>query len=144
MCDYRLKYTGAEVDDALAKARSALQPGEVDDGFSPTVTLTRMGNGVQIKVVNKDSESTAMVYDGETTSGTGGGTGKDGGYYIPSVSAQGVLSWNGSQADMPTVESANIRGPKGDAPVRGTDYWTASDIAEIKAYVDDAILGGAW
>ena len=29
-------------------------------------------------------------------------------------------------------------------PVRGTDYWTASDIAEIKSYVDDAILGGAW
>ena len=29
-------------------------------------------------------------------------------------------------------------------PVRGVDYWTAEDIAEIKAYVDDAILGGAW
>lgn len=32
----------------------------------------------------------------------------------------------------------------GGAPVRGTDYWTAEDIAEIKSYVDDAILGGAW
>lgn len=29
-------------------------------------------------------------------------------------------------------------------PVRGTDYWTAEDIAEIKAYVDDAILNGSW
>lgn len=29
-------------------------------------------------------------------------------------------------------------------PVRGTDYWTESDIAEIKSYVDEAILGGAW
>ena len=36
------------------------------------------------------------------------------------------------------------KGDKGDAPVRGTDYWTAADIAEIKSYVDDAILGGAW
>lgn len=38
-------------------------------------------------------------------------------------------------------------GPKGDpgyTPVRGTDYWTEADIAEIKSYVDDAILGGAW
>lgn len=29
-------------------------------------------------------------------------------------------------------------------PVRGYDYWTAADIAEIKSYVDDSILGGAW
>lgn len=29
-------------------------------------------------------------------------------------------------------------------PVRGEDYWTDEDIAEIKAYVDEAILGGAW
>ncbi|MBO7319513.1 MAG: hypothetical protein J6V06_05775, partial [Clostridia bacterium] len=34
--------------------------------------------------------------------------------------------------------------PPGYTPVRGTDYWTAADIAEIKSYVDDAILGGAW
>lgn len=29
-------------------------------------------------------------------------------------------------------------------PVRGSDYWTSEDIAEIKSYVDDAILGGRW
>ncbi len=29
-------------------------------------------------------------------------------------------------------------------PVRGSDYWTSADIAEIKSYVDDAILGGQW
>jgi hypothetical protein len=29
-------------------------------------------------------------------------------------------------------------------PVRGEDYWTDADKAEIKSYVDDAILGGAW
>lgn len=32
----------------------------------------------------------------------------------------------------------------GKTPVRGTDYWTDSDKAEIKSYVDNAILGGAW
>lgn len=39
------------------------------------------------------------------------------------------------------------KGDKGDpgyTPVRGVDYWTPTDIAEIKGYVDDAILGGAW
>ena len=29
-------------------------------------------------------------------------------------------------------------------PVRGTDYWTEADKSEIKSYVDEAILGGAW
>lgn len=36
------------------------------------------------------------------------------------------------------------RGESGYSPIRGTDYWTDSDIAEIKGYVDEAILGGAW
>lgn len=35
-------------------------------------------------------------------------------------------------------------GNDGKTPVRGTDYWTDADKAEIKAYVDDAILNGAW
>ena len=35
-------------------------------------------------------------------------------------------------------------GEDGYSPVRGTDYWTAADIAEIKSYVDNAILGGTW
>ena len=35
-------------------------------------------------------------------------------------------------------------GDPGYSPVRGTDYWTDADKAEIKAYVDEAILGGAW
>jgi hypothetical protein len=39
---------------------------------------------------------------------------------------------------------ASIRGSAGTTPVRGTDYWTEADKAEIKAYVDEAILGGSW
>lgn len=54
---------------------------------------------------------------------------------------QGIQGEPGAKGD---------KGDKGDTgaagynPVRGTDYWTASDIAQIKSYVDDAILGGAW
>ena len=33
---------------------------------------------------------------------------------------------------------------KDNSPQRGVDYWTEEDVAEIKSYVDDAILGGAW
>jgi len=36
------------------------------------------------------------------------------------------------------------QGEPGYTPVRGTDYWTDEDIATIKGYVDDAILGGSW
>lgn len=32
----------------------------------------------------------------------------------------------------------------GYSPVRGKDYWTEEDIAEIKSYVDEAILNGEW
>ena len=32
----------------------------------------------------------------------------------------------------------------GYIPTRGTDYWTEEDKAEIKSYVDEAILGGEW
>ena len=35
-------------------------------------------------------------------------------------------------------------GADGYSPVRGTDYWTEADKAEIKSYVDTAILGGVW
>ena len=38
----------------------------------------------------------------------------------------------------------SLKGTDGYTPVRGTDYWTPADIAEIKGYVDEAILGGAW
>lgn len=37
-----------------------------------------------------------------------------------------------------------VDGKDGYTPVRGTDYWTPADKAEIKSYVDDAILGGKW
>lgn len=40
--------------------------------------------------------------------------------------------------------SGEFDGEDGYSPVRGTDYWTDADIAEIKSYVDTAILGGAW
>lgn len=95
-------------------------------------------------------------------SGGGGGSGTNGeggGYYTPSVDNAGNLSWTASREDMPDAAGANIKGPKGDTgeqgpkgdtgatgytPVRGVDYWTDADIAQIKSYVDDAILGGAW
>ena len=39
--------------------------------------------------------------------------GADGGYYAPSVDDEGNLSWAASKADMPAVDGANIKGPRG-------------------------------
>ena len=64
--------------------------------------------------------------------------------------AQGIQGEKGDKGDpgVPgkdgTPGTPGKDGKDGKTPVRGTDYWTAADIAEIKGYVDDAILGGAW
>ena len=42
------------------------------------------------------------------------------------------------------VEVTAIKGASGATPVRGLDYWTEADIAEMKNYIDESILNGAW
>lgn len=110
----------------------------------------------------KDNENVKLSTPTILVGSGGGEGGEDGGYYTPTVAADGTLSWKASKRDMPEVAAVNIKGDKGEqglpgkdgekgepgadgySPVRGTDYWTAADIAEIKSYVDDAILGGSW
>lgn len=62
-------------------------------------------------------------------------------------------AWNEAKfhADSDHVTSINgmsgdvvINIPEASTPVKGVDYWTDADKAEIKSYVDEAILGGAW
>lgn len=40
--------------------------------------------------------------------------------------------------------SGDFKGDPGYTPAKGVDYWTDAEKAEIKSYVDTAILGGAW
>lgn len=61
-----------------------------------------------------DAETGAYKDTGEPYSGGGSGeAGQDGGYYAPSVDADGNLTWTPSKADMPQVEGANIKGSEG-------------------------------
>lgn len=48
-----------------------------------------------------------------------GSAGEDGGYYQPSVSEAGELTWTASKAGMPTVASSNIMGPAGPQGPKG-------------------------
>ena len=42
------------------------------------------------------------------------------------------------------LATGDYDGADGYTPERGKDYWTEADKAEIKSYVDNAILNGAW
>ncbi len=50
----------------------------------------------------------------------------------------------GDKGDKGDAGDKGESGADGYTPVRGKDYWTDADIAQIKAYVDGAILGGEW
>lgn len=56
----------------------------------------------------------------------------------------GATGPQGPKGDTGDIGPQGPAGANGYTPVRGTDYWTDADIATIKGYVDDAILGGAW
>lgn len=97
-----------------------------EDGIS----ATHSWNGTVLTVTSASGTSSADLK---------GSDGNDG------VSA--THSWNGTTLTVTSASgtsSANLKGADGATPQRGTDYWTAADIAEIKSYVDEAILGGAW
>ena len=56
------------------------------------------------------------------------------------------LVWNFENSAYEDTEIL-VEGQKGEdgyTPEKGIDYWTEEDKAEIKSYVDDAILGGKW
>lgn len=74
---------------------------------------------------------------------SGSGSGENGATFTPYVDTNGNLSWTNDKG-LTNPATVNIKGPAGTTPQRGTHYWTAADIAEIKSYVDSAILGGAW
>lgn len=76
----------------------------------------------------------------EQANESGAFDGEDGATFTPALAEDGTLSWSNNMG-LKNPDPVNIMGPK---PARGTDYWTPADIAEIKSYVDEAILGGAW
>ena len=72
----------------------------------------------------------------------GGGSGEAGGYYAPAVDAAGNLSWTASKTDMPAVDGANIKGPKGDTGATGPKGATGPAGADGKSAYAYAVEGG--
>lgn len=73
-------------------------------------------------VIYSPSAAQPVIDDGDGGNNNEGGTGtpgEDGGYYRPSVSSSGVLSWTPSKSGMPSVPSSNIKGPTGATGATG-------------------------
>lgn len=82
---------------------------------------------VSAQTLPAGSEATAQVV-----------TGTDGGLVITYGIPQGKPGYT------PRKGIDYSDGEPGYTPQKGTDYWTSEDIAQIKSYVDDAILNGRW
>ena len=117
-----------------------------EGGFSPIVEVKEIEGGHRVTIIDADGEHTFDVMDGKD-----GEDGKPGEQGPPGEQGiQGEPGKDGADGQ-PGKDGApgqdgkdGAPGADGYTPVRGTDYWTPDDIAEIKSYVDEAILGGAW
>lgn len=98
----------------------------VSPSFYIIVEDTIYDEETEIESTNEYSALTDLIAKVQALSGGGddpgapgepgepGEPGADGGYYLPYVSPDGDLSWTPSDADMPEVETVNIKGEKGD------------------------------
>ena len=149
----------AAVEAGLAEAKES---GEFDGvgiaSVEQTTTSTDDGGTNVVTVTLDDGTATQFSIKNGSTGATGatGAQGPQGekGEQGPQgpqgeKGEQGPQGEKGADGTMSfealTEEQKNsLRGEDGYTPVRGTDYWTESDKDEIKAYVDEAILGGTW
>jgi hypothetical protein len=109
------------------------------DGISPTISVTSITGGHRIAITDKNGTKNIDVMDGvDGSAGKDGTNGKDG----TSVTVTNVSTSNAdggsnvvtfSDGKTLTVKngSKGSAGTAGKTPVRGTDYWTDADKAEI-------------
>ena len=109
-------------------------------GVSPTVSVEEITDGHRVTITDVDGVKTFDVMNGEK-----GERGEQGeAFTYADFTTEQLASLKGSQGEKGEKGEKGDTGTDGYTPVRGTDYWTEADIATIKSYVDDAILGGAW
>ena len=116
------------------------------DGYSPTAAVSKSGGTATITITDKNGTTTASVTDG-----TNGTNGTDG--ITPTVTATTITGGHNVAFSYGTGDPRNTdfdvmngaQGPQGPAgqngttPVKGVDYWTAQDQADIVQDVLDAL-----
>ena len=114
------------------------------DGHSPVVTATKSGKTTTISV---DGAAIATVEDGADgkpgAAGQAGAAGADG--ITPHIGDNGNWYIGSEDTGKPSRGAAGVAGAPGKdgadghTPVKGTDYWTASDKAEVVAEAAAAV-----
>lgn len=87
-----------------------------------------MGDNIKLGIEAVVDETAATVEVGEVTTGepnAGAAVTNSGDRY------HAVLNFT-----IPQGEKGD-KGERGDTPVKGTDYWTAEDVSDIHAYIDE-------
>lgn len=120
-----------------------------DAGVSPTATVTGTASGARVTITDANGTTTANIYHGGTGSkGDKGDKGDAGvsptatvtqtssGATITITDAGGTTTANISNGSKGDTGATGPQGPAGATPVKGTDYFTPSDISDI---VDDVI-----
>ena len=104
------------------------------DGVTPqlsigTVTTLEAGSNATVSMTGTTEAPILNFGIPKGADGAGGGgtgeAGEDGGYYIPSVSETGDLSWSASKTGMPEVTTVNIKGKDGTDGKSGVYIGTA-------------------
>lgn len=108
-----------------------------ENGFSPIIKSTPITDGHRISITDAQGTNSFELFNGEKGErGEQGEQGRQG--------EQGIQGIQGEKGDKGDTGANGADGNDGYTPVRGTDYWTEADKADIKSYVDEAILGGEW
>ena len=127
-----------------------------DEGVSDDVVIDITPTDDGIKVTKGDGTVTEIEISGggepEVIPGAVDSTCADDGNGNITMSSYGYLptvvpveTEGGVRLDITDVNGTrSTEIMHGEAPERGVDYWTEDDKDEIKAYVDETILGGEW
>lgn len=126
----------AATAEAAAGSAAAVRVTEDGGGLHFAFTLPKGDKGDTGAKGDKGDPGEKGAAGDKGDKGDPGAPGKDG--------TDGKDGAPGNDGTPGTPGAAGAPGADGYTPVRGTDYWTAADIAEIKSYVDTTILGGAW
>lgn len=116
------------------------------DGFSPTVKVTEITGGHSVSITDVNGTQTFNVMDGKDGAGGTGGSGTDGkdgvsptvsvttitgGHKVSITDVNGTKTFNVMDGEDGKDGADGQAGADGYTPVKGTDYWTAADKAQI-------------
>ena len=79
--------------------------------------------------------------------GPQGAPGENGGYYLPSLDAEGNLTFSASKPDMPQAQGGNIKGPKGDTGEQGPQGPAGNGLPDVTGADNGKfarVVDGAW